>query len=53
MAQSANKRTPLGIDALWDKPTHDPPSSLEEMESAVQTGTIGKGENNSRHSTWT
>ena len=24
MAQSANKRTPLGIDAFWDKPTPDP-----------------------------
>ena len=24
MAQSANKRTPLGIDDFWDKPTPDP-----------------------------
>ena len=30
MAQSANKRTPLGIDAFWDKPTHDPPLRWEK-----------------------
>ena len=30
MAQSANKRTPLGIDAFWDKPTPDPPLRWEK-----------------------
>ena len=30
MAQSANKRTPLGIDAFWDKPTLDPPLRWEK-----------------------
>ena len=30
MAQSAAKRTPLGIDASWDKPTPDPPLCQEK-----------------------
>ena len=25
MVQSANKQTPLGIDAFWDKPNPNPP----------------------------
>ena len=53
MAQPANMRAPLGIDAFWDKKNTRPPSLLGEMESAVQTGTIGTGEYISRHSTWT
>ena len=30
MAQSAAKRTPLGIDAFWDKPTPDLPLRCEK-----------------------
>ena len=30
MAQSATKRTPLGIDPFWDKPTPDPPLRWEK-----------------------
>ena len=30
MAQSANKRTPLGTDAFWDKPTPDLPPRWEK-----------------------
>ena len=30
MAQPANKRTPLGIDPFWDKPTPDPPLRWEK-----------------------
>ena len=30
MAQSAIKRTPLGIDPFWDKPTPDPPLRWEK-----------------------
>ena len=30
MAQPATKRTPLGIDAFWDKPTPDPPLRWEK-----------------------
>ena len=29
MAQSSNKRTPLEIDAFWNKPTPDPPLHWE------------------------
>ena len=30
MAQSTHKRTRLGIDAFWDKPTPDPPLRWEK-----------------------
>ena len=32
MAQSANKRTPLGINAFWDKSTPDPPLRCEKRK---------------------
>ena len=53
MAQTANQRTPLGIDAFWDKPTPDPPPLRWEKWSAIQIGTACKGDYNSRHSTST
>ena len=31
MTQSANKRTQLGIDAFWDKPTPDLPLQWEKL----------------------
>ena len=30
MTQSATKRTPLGVDAFWDKPKPDPPLRWEK-----------------------
>ena len=30
MAQQENKRKPLGIDALWDKSTPEPPQRWEK-----------------------
>ena len=51
MAQSATKRTPLGIDPFWDKPTLDPPPSLGEVAGTVQTSTLGQRKHHFGHTT--
>ena len=50
MAQSATKRTPLGIDPFWDKPTPDPPLRREK-EGTVQTGTLDQRKHQFGHAT--
>ena len=42
MAQSANKRTPLGIDAFWDKPTPDPPLRWEKWRVPYKLALLAK-----------
>ena len=42
MAQSANKRTPLGIDPSWDKPTPDPPLRWEKWRVQYKLALLAK-----------
>ena len=42
MAQLANKRTPLGIDALWDKRTPDPPLRWEKWREQYKLALLAK-----------
>ena len=42
MAQSENKRTPLGIDAFWDKPTTDPPLRWEKWRVQYKLAQLAK-----------
>ena len=42
MAQPAVKRTPLGIDAFWDKPTHDPPLRWEKWRVQYKLALLSK-----------
>ena len=42
MTQSANKRTPLGIDALWDKPTPDPPLRWKKWRVQYKLALLAK-----------
>ena len=42
MAQSAAKRTPLGIDAFWDKPTPDPPFRWEKCRVQYKLALLPK-----------
>ena len=42
MAQSANERTPLGIDAFWDKPTPDPPLRREKWRVQYKLALLAK-----------
>ena len=42
MAQPATKRTPLGIDAFWDKPTPDPPLRWEKWRVQYQLALLAK-----------
>ena len=42
MAQSANKRTPLGIDAFWDKPKPDPPLLWEKWRVQYKLALLAK-----------
>ena len=52
MAQPANKRTPLGIDAFWDKLTPDPPHRLEKWRVQYKLAQLQR-RIYSRHTTWT
>ena len=42
MAQSATKRTPLGIDPFWDKPTPDPPLRWEKWRVQYKLALLAK-----------
>ena len=42
MAQPANKRTLLGIDAFWDKPTPDPPLCWENWRVQYKLSLLAK-----------
>ena len=42
MAQSATKRTPLGIDPFWDKPTPDPPLRWEKWTVQYKLALLAK-----------
>ena len=42
MAQPAAKRTPLGIDAFWDKPTPDPPLRWEKWRVQYKLALLAK-----------
>ena len=42
MAQPANKRTLLGIDAFWDKPTPDPLLRLEKWRVQYELELLAK-----------
>ena len=42
MAQSANKRTPLGIDAFWDKPTSDQSLRCEKWRVQYKLAILAK-----------
>ena len=42
MAQPATKRTPLVIDAFWDKPTPDPPLRWEKWRVQYQLALLAK-----------
>ena len=42
MAQSATKRTPLGIDPFWDKPTTDPPLLREKWRVQYKLALLAK-----------
>ena len=42
MALSANKRTPLGIDAFWDKPKPDPPLRWEKWRVQYELALLAK-----------
>ena len=42
MAQPANKRTPLGIDAFWDNPTPDPPLRWEKWRVQHKSALLAK-----------
>ena len=42
MAQSAAKRTPLGIDAFWDKPTPDSPLRWEKRRGQNKLALLAK-----------
>ena len=42
MAQSATKRTPLGIDPFWDKPTPDPPLRWEKWRVQFKLALLAK-----------
>ena len=42
MAQPAKKRTPLGIDAFWDKLTSDPPLRWEKWRVQYKLALLAK-----------
>ena len=42
MAQPATKRTPLGIDAFWDKLTPDPPLRWEKWKVQCKVALLAK-----------
>ena len=42
MAQPANRRTHLGIDAFWDKPTPDPPLQWEKWKIRYRLAQLAK-----------
>ena len=42
MAQSANKRSPLGIDAFWDRPKHEPPLRWEKWRVQYKMALLTK-----------
>ena len=42
MAQPATKRTPLGIDTFWDKPTPDPPLRWEKWRVQYKLALLAK-----------
>ena len=42
MAQPATKRTPLGIDLFWDKPTPDPPLRWEKWRVQYKLALLAK-----------
>ena len=42
MAQSAKRRTPLGIDDFWDKPTADPPLRWEKWRVQYKLALLAK-----------
>ena len=42
MAQSANKRTPLGIDPFWDKLTPDSPLRWEKWSVQYKLALLAK-----------
>ena len=42
MGQSATKRTPLGIDPFWDKPTPDPPLCWEKWRVQYKLALLAK-----------
>ena len=42
MTQPANKRTRLGIDAFWDKPTQDPPVRCEKGRVQYKLALLAK-----------
>ena len=42
MAQPATKRTPLGIDPFWDKPTPDPPLRWEKWRVQYKLALLAK-----------
>ena len=52
MAQSAAERTPLAIDAFWDKPTPDLPLRCEKWRVQYKLALLAK-ENIILDSTWT
>ena len=42
MAQSVPMRTPLGIDAFWDKPTPDPPLRWQKLRVQYKLALLAK-----------
>ena len=42
MVQLANKRTPIEIDAFWDKPAPDPPLRWEQRRVQYKLALIAK-----------
>ena len=42
MAQSANKRSTLGIDAFWDRPKHEPPLRWEKWRVQYKMALLTK-----------
>ena len=42
MTQPGNKRSPLGIDAFWDKPTPDPPLRWEKWRVQYKLALLAK-----------
>ena len=42
MAKPATKRTPLGIDPFWDKPTPDPPLHWEKWRVQYKLAMLAK-----------
>ena len=42
MAQSANKRTSLGIDTFWDKPAPDPPLRWVKLRVQYKLALLAK-----------